>query len=175
MSGAICFAGYFGGLGDLEHALWRTQRLHLVGKTRDAPFPISIVLVSHDRHLVDRVATSIIGLSGDGRVTTYADYTQWEIDRRESLLGRRTGISSAAPSEKKGEILSHTERKELAALERKLSKLDDQIASMKKALEAPEVASNGAELSKRWETIAEREAEYATLLGRWEELEARNS
>lgn len=46
---------------------------------------------------------------------------------------------------------------------------------MKKALEAPEVASNGAELSKRWETIAEREAEYATLLGRWEELEARNS
>ena len=138
-------------------------------------FAGGIVLVSHDRHLVDRVATSIIGLSGDGRVTTYADYTQWEIDRRESLLGRRTGSSSATPSGKKGEILSHTERKELAALERKLSKLDDQIATMKKALEAPEVASNGAELSKRWETISERDVEYATLLERWEELEARNS
>ncbi len=41
-------------------------------------FPGAVVLISHDRYLLDRVSTSVLGLDGGGECVFYADYPQWE-------------------------------------------------------------------------------------------------
>ena len=41
-------------------------------------FPGALVLVTHDRYLLDRVSTAVLGLDGQGRAQMFADYWQWE-------------------------------------------------------------------------------------------------
>ena len=139
-------------------------------------FPGAIVLVSHDRHLVDRVATSILGLSGAskgsdaGKVLTFADYTQWEISWRESH--NLSSLSNKASANKVA--LNTQERKELASIERKLAKLDSQLGALKLQLADAKIATDPTALAAKWDQISKYEAESAQLLARWEELEQRN-
>ena len=41
-------------------------------------FPGALVLVTHDRYLLDRVSTAVLGLDGRGGAQLFADYWQWE-------------------------------------------------------------------------------------------------
>src|SRR6266478_3346580 len=41
-------------------------------------FPGSLVLVTHDRYMLDRVSSIVLGLNGKGGADTFADYGQWE-------------------------------------------------------------------------------------------------
>jgi ABC transport system ATP-binding/permease protein len=56
-------------------------------------FPGALVLVTHDRYLLDRVSTRILALDGRGGAVLYADYDQWEQERR------RSSSASADPGE----------------------------------------------------------------------------
>src|SRR5206468_11387758 len=38
----------------------------------------ALVLVTHDRFLLDRVSTVVLGLDGTGKAERFADYSQWE-------------------------------------------------------------------------------------------------
>src|SRR5262249_26837372 len=46
-----------------------------------AEFPGGLVLVTHDRLMLDRVSTVIVALDGEGGAETFADYAQWEAAR----------------------------------------------------------------------------------------------
>ena len=41
-------------------------------------FPGALVLVTHDRYLLNRVATTVVGLDGRGGIGRFADFAQWE-------------------------------------------------------------------------------------------------
>jgi ATP-binding cassette subfamily F protein uup len=41
-------------------------------------FPGALVLVTHDRYMLDRVSTVVLGLDGEGGAEVFADYSQWE-------------------------------------------------------------------------------------------------
>src|SRR5207244_8518240 len=41
-------------------------------------FKGALVLVTHDRYMLDRISTLVIGLDGEGAAGTFADYSQWE-------------------------------------------------------------------------------------------------
>jgi ATP-binding cassette subfamily F protein uup len=58
-------------------------------------FPGALVLVTHDRLLLDQVATHVLALDGAGHATPYADYAQWEAARR-TAGGRLTSSASSA-------------------------------------------------------------------------------
>src|SRR5215469_14880652 len=38
----------------------------------------ALVLVTHDRYMLDRISTTVLGLDGKGGAATFADYSQWE-------------------------------------------------------------------------------------------------
>ena len=42
-------------------------------------FPGALVLVTHDRYMLDRVSTLVLGLDGQGRAERFADYSQWDV------------------------------------------------------------------------------------------------
>ena len=83
-------------------------------------FPGALVLVSHDRHLLDRVSTVVIGLDGTGEAGLFADYSQWEAWRDEQVpetpvAKERRGPAPATGAQKK---LSYIEQRDRAGRER---------------------------------------------------------
>src|SRR2546427_11055434 len=89
----------------------------------------SLVLVTHDRYMLDRVSTVVLGLNGQGGAESFADYSQWELwqgaRQRSAKLGAGPGgrappseeLSSPAQTKKK---LSYTEAPEYAMIEERL-------------------------------------------------------
>src|SRR4051812_30064186 len=59
----------------------------------------SLVLVTHDRYMLDRVSTIVLGLDGLGGAESFADYSQWEVwqaESRESAKGSSRSASRAS-------------------------------------------------------------------------------
>src|SRR5262249_7376971 len=66
-------------------------------------FAGALVLVTHDRYLLDRVSTQLLALDGAGGAVAYADYAQWEEGRRleaekAALRASAARARPAAPS-----------------------------------------------------------------------------
>ncbi len=144
-------------------------------------FPGAVVLVSHDRSLIDRVSTAIVGLDGQGGVEVFADYAQWE----EEFLARQRAEAreakaredrpakakpkTAAPAKK----LSFKEQREYDGMEAAILETEEALETARAALADPSVASDGHELARRLEAVQTAEAEVARLYARWEELAAK--
>ena len=54
-------------------------------------FAGALVLVTHDRYMMDRVSTIVLGLDGLGDAERFADYSQWESWQRaqEDAIGKQ--------------------------------------------------------------------------------------
>src|SRR5258706_15806032 len=63
-------------------------------------FQGALVLVTHDRYLLDRVSTTLLALDGRGGVQSYADYAQWE--RGQDRAAQQSALAAAAAVKAKG-------------------------------------------------------------------------
>ncbi|MBV8114372.1 MAG: ABC-F family ATP-binding cassette domain-containing protein, partial [Silvibacterium sp.] len=72
-------------------------------------YPGSLVLVTHDRHMLDRISNIVVGLDGQGGAASFADYLQWEAWMAEREQARKPARSTeraaatpaSAPAKKK--------------------------------------------------------------------------
>jgi len=129
-------------------------------------FPGALVLVTHDRYLIDRVSTSILALDGRGGAEYFADYGQWESNRpRVSASPRETPI--AKPRARR---LSYKEQREWDAMESTLHAAEEQLVAARAAAEDPAVAADAAILQQRFEALGIAQAEVDRLYARWSEL-----
>lgn len=150
-------------------------------------FPGALVLVTHDRFLLDTVSTEILGLPGNGEAHLLSGYEQWETlrarQKAESIapaVGKAgalptRAVAAAAPpivAERKAP-LSASERRELARMEEKIGEAEDKVARLDASLIDPAVAANALRLQETWDALEAARAEVTALYVRWEELEAR--
>src|SRR5437762_5222405 len=87
----------------------------------------SLVLVTHDRYMLDRVSNVVLGLDGRGGAEMFADYSQWEqwrgVKVEETIAPGATGMAVAAvtagPASNTGgkKKLSYLEAREYAGIE----------------------------------------------------------
>ena len=144
-------------------------------------FTGALVLVTHDRWLLDRVSTVLLSLDGTGRAEWFADYAQWEdaqqrkidTDHRSSM-GRTfqdsgAGAGSAEPVRKRK--LSYREQKEWGSIEQDIIRAEANVAACRTAVEDPMVVSDAAALEERLGTLETARAEVERLYARWAELE----
>ncbi len=141
-------------------------------------FPGALVLITHDRYMLDRVSTRVLGLDGDGGAQVYADYSQWEQDRQSRVQRRpepeeakkadRSGVP--APAKKK---LSYLEQREWEQMEERILEAETELERFQSALQSPEVASNGVELQLTYERMQTAQTRVDELYARWSELEAK--
>jgi len=138
-------------------------------------FPGAVVLVTHDRFMLDRVSTSILGLDGSGKGTYFASYEQWEEFLKQSRAEERKAArsvmkeDSSAPKKR----LSYNEQRELKEMEGKISALETSISDLKAQLSDPAILSDQKKLSTLCEQLGEQEAGLESLFERWSELEAK--
>jgi ATP-binding cassette subfamily F protein uup len=142
-----------------------------------------LVLVTHDRLLLDQVSTHVLALDGTGHATPYADYAQWEADRprREAAAAhsaaRAAGASSpsaagplAKPARRR---LSYHEQREWDEMEGRIVAADEDLAACQQAVADPAVATDPTVLAERWQSLEAARAEVERLYARWAELEAK--
>ena len=140
-------------------------------------FPGALVLVSHDRHLVDRVTTEILALDGTGGVQRYADYAQWQADRRASATPKKTRSAAAAGTAPRAKTkrLTYLEQKEWEGMEGQVLAAEARLAEHKGRADDPAVATDAKALQERVRAVEEAQQEVDRLYERWADLESRTS
>jgi len=153
-------------------------------------FPGALILVTHDRYLLNRVASTVLGLDGRGHTGQFADYAQWEdwleelsdaekddaqdkTRRRSdgSSKGQQSGtgsVNNASNSAKKK--LSYLEAREFATIEHKVEVSDARLAAARDHVEHPDVATNSTALQEALKELDAAQHENDTLYARWAEL-----
>lgn len=138
-------------------------------------FPGAIVLITHDRFLLDRLSDTLLYLDGNGKTEFFADYHQWLKARDSWSLGNKSSFGDA-PKAKKETLqgLSHEERKELNRIEKKIARSEEAVRTLQQQIHDPAIMSNAERLAELHGQLQEAESKVEQLYGRWEELEALN-
>lgn len=141
-------------------------------------FAGAVVMVTHDRYMLDRVSTVLLGLDGRGDVGFYADQDQWEQGRKARLESQRAAgrdVVSAGkrrrPRRKKP--LTYSEEQELAAMEDCISVAEEHLASLGATLADPDIAADADKLQQAYARVEQAQGEVDALYARWTELETK--
>ena len=142
----------------------------------------SLVLVTHDRYMLDRVSTIVLGLDGQGSAERFADYTQWETwqaERQQAgqitarVDARSTAIARAATSSKKK--LSYLEAREYASIEERVAAAEEKLEVKRTRAQDPAIASDASRLMSAQAELEEAQNEVDELYARWAELEKKQA
>ena len=139
----------------------------------------ALVLVTHDRFMLDRVSTIVLGLDGLGGAERFADYPQWEQWQRAQLRGttnassgtKRAASAGEAPPATSKKRLSYHEVRELETIEERIGEADRMLEARRAALEDPAVTSDPARLKTACIEMDQAQNNLDTLYARWAELE----
>jgi len=140
----------------------------------------ALVLVTHDRFMLDRVSTVVLGLDGLGKAERFADYSQWDAWQRQQLdsakpastTTSRTGLAAEAvsPASLKKK-LSFKEVREFATIEERIAQAEEQLRAKQTALEDPQVMADRIRLQDALAEMQEAQKDVDQLYERWAELE----
>ena len=136
-------------------------------------FPGALVLVTHDRYLLDRVSKEILALDGEGGASFYADLSQWEDAKARQAGGPAKAAPRPASAPSSGPALSPKEARELGGMEAAIRLAELEAERAKTALEDPAVARDAGELHKRQEALDAARRRVDELFARWQDLESR--
>jgi len=137
-------------------------------------FPGAVVLVTHDRAMMDEVTHGVIGLDGEGGITHFGDIAQWERARRAACgeASKTAGAARTKPRHK-ARRLGYLEQRELDAIEDRIEEAEQTLAGKVRVLEDPSIASDAGRLQSCSEAAATAQTEVDALYERWAELEGK--
>ena len=129
-------------------------------------FPGALVLVTHDRYLLERISTEILALDGRGNARMYADLAQWEQARQSPppqsppRKSPSTAPRAQSPSPKR---LTWNEQRELEHMEESINQAEAQVASLQARLADPAVLADYEQTHKAYEQLAAAQHEVERL------------
>jgi ABC transport system ATP-binding/permease protein len=144
-------------------------------------FPGALVLVTHDRYLLDRVSTKVLAIDGKGGAEYFADYSQaLQSAERRGQSAERRGQSAEAPPPTasrqpptKAKRLGYLEQREFDSMEANVLAAEERLEEAKKRAEDPGIAADANALQQRYNELNAAQAEVDRLYARWAELEAK--
>ena len=143
-------------------------------------FSGALVLVTHDRYLLDRVTNAVLGLDGRGNAVLFADYIQWEEWRAQidasrestpelSIADSRPATQHPAASSQKKK-LSYLEQREYDVIEGRIAAADEDLRQARSRVEDPGVATNAAALTAALAALHSAQTKHDAIYERWVEL-----
>jgi ATP-binding cassette subfamily F protein uup len=143
-------------------------------------FPGALVLVTHDRYLLDRVSTLVLGLDGQGHAERFADYSQWDVWQEQrkqpkakiqppiSAMISATAATIAGPAKKKP---SYLEAREYESIEQRVHEAEQVLEQKRAALHDSSNAKDGRLIEQAYREVEEAQAAVDAVYARWAELE----
>ncbi len=141
----------------------------------------TVLLVSHDRDFLDRVATATVAMEGDGRATVYpGGWTDYRRQRGEAAEAAgappapRRRAAPPAPPPPPARTLSFTETHRLNALPQQIARLEAEIAKLEQLLAMPGLYTGApVKFARATEALAARQVDLARAEAEWMALEER--
>ncbi len=143
-------------------------------------FKGALVLVTHDRYMLDRVSNVVLGLDGRGNAAIFADYAQWEEWKAETAGGGEVGAeklsglpASTQPASTKGAAkkkLSYMEQREFDGIEARVEAADTLMEAAHDRLEDPKVGTDPKLLTEALAQMERAQEEHDAAYARWAEL-----
>jgi ATP-binding cassette subfamily F protein uup len=139
-------------------------------------FQGALVLVTHDRYLLNRVSSTVLGLDGNGQTGRFADYAQWEDWVEDQSQAEQDAEAQSRPDPKINSVssakkkLSYLEAREFTAIEQRVEESDARLAAARDRVEHPEIATNATALQEALAELDRAQHENDALYARWAEL-----
>ncbi len=137
----------------------------------------TVLLVSHDRDFLDRVATTTIAMEGNGRATVYAGGWSDYVAQRGDLVEKKPEKTKENKPKVKQESkpktgLSFSEKHRLEKLPAEIARLEAEIAKLEELMSDPELFTREpVKFQKATEALVERQEKLAAAEEEWLELE----
>jgi len=139
----------------------------------------TVLLVSHDRDFLDRVAATTIAMEGDGKATVYAGgWTDYLAQRQQDDFDQsvdvksKPGAKSEKPKAAQQSGLSFTEKHRLEALPAEIARLEAEIAKLEELMSDPTLYSdNPVKFQKATDALVERNEKLQDAEAEWLMLE----
>jgi ATP-binding cassette subfamily F protein uup len=144
----------------------------------------ALVLVTHDRYMLDRVSTVVLGLDGFGHAERFADYSQWEAWQRSRRSAVRTAAAPESPRQTDRAVvpvlpakkkLTYKEAREFESIEQRIADAEKELQAKHDALLDPAVMSDGARLHALSLELEAAQKAIDDLYARWAELEQKQT
>lgn len=147
-------------------------------------FPGAVILVTHDRFMLDNVSNTILALDGKGGARFFSDYPQWESNQSAKVSEsgnydyskkgiKAKGEKSQSGSDASRKRLSTGEKKELQDMENKIAAAEKEVKTLESKLSDPQIAANHVRLQQIMDEVAAAQKSVERLYLRWQELEER--
>ncbi|GAB5433997.1 MAG: ATP-binding cassette domain-containing protein [Epibacterium sp.] len=154
------------------------ETLDLLQELLDA-YDGTVLLVSHDRDFLDRVATTTVAMEGQGQATVYAGgWSDYLAQRSPKAAPEKVEKSKPAKSKPKPEAqapkeaLSFKEKHRLEALPDEIDRLEKEIAKLEELMADPELFTREpVKFKKATEALVERQEKLAAAEEEWLTLE----
>lgn len=146
-------------------------------------FEGAVILVTHDRYFLDRVANRILAFppqkSGSSKLVSFADLSQWEEWHAQEWAkpaAKPVAKPAAAPeAPKKKRKLSFNEQRELDTMETNIHEAEEKLAKLAAESSMPENQSNSIVLGNIAQEMASTQERIDFLYRRWSELTGESS
>ncbi|MCH2140181.1 MAG: ABC-F family ATP-binding cassette domain-containing protein [Phycisphaerales bacterium] len=142
-------------------------------------FPGAIALVTHDRFMLDRIATEFIGLDGHAGIKEFQTVEQWQTHRRVVEAEIRAAHAPATEKRKTAARTRNTrkrtwkEQQEFEGMESAILQAEDRVESLEAASQDPSLANDHARATAIYADLAAAQSEVRKLYDRWAELDGK--
>ncbi len=134
-------------------------------------FPGAVVMISHDRYILDQISTVFLGLGAGQTSQLFADYKQWEeaqLLNTASEKKKPIKEETAPRQEERSKKMSYSEKREWEQMENKIETLDLEISQLQQDLHHHALGPN--QLQEKCQILNEKQIQLDSLYRRWEEL-----
>ena len=141
-----------------------------------AEFPGALVVVSHDRDLLDRLCMEVVGLDGRGGAALYGSVQQWlaALDRLPDPVAKASAKpATARPNPPaKSRKLSYREQQEWDGMEAAITAAEETVVTCQAEVERATTAGH-AVLAEACRALEQAQHTVERLYQRWQELETK--
>jgi ATP-binding cassette subfamily F protein uup len=150
----------------------------------------ALVLVTHDRYMLDRISNVVLGLDGIGHAERFADYSQWDkwqakqklmaakaaatgLTARSAAAGQPANAEQDTGSSDGKKKLSYLDARDYATIESRIAEGEVLLAEKQAVLEQQEVVTDAPRLQAALAEVETAQNAVDALYARWAELEAK--
>jgi len=135
-------------------------------------FQGAVVLASHDRYLMDKITTSMLGFLDAGGVFACSSIDQWGRENRPEPVQKKVASEKRSRQESKAKKkFTYKHKYELEQIELKIVEAEEQAALYESRVNDSSIASNPVALQEACGALGNAQKEVETLYSRWEALE----
>ncbi len=137
-------------------------------------FPGAIVLITHDRYLLERTASSVLGLR-NGAGVMYGNYAQWEAARGDEdvpVIAKKDSSKGGEAKPKQATKLSYKDARDLSMIEELIAQAEAKLSDIQGSMDSGEHATNAPKLAELCDALTAQQQEVERLYERWQHLES---